>query len=113
MADGLQTIPITFAPGVVRSSTPAGVGQMWHDSHLMRWVLGRMRPITGWEKMDLGPFGSPIRALHIWVDQNAVERLAILCEEHLYVLEGPDQPGADDQLLDVTPKAASSGRRTH
>ena len=25
---GLQTIPITFAPGVVRSSTPAGVGQI-------------------------------------------------------------------------------------
>jgi len=102
MADP-QTIPISFAPGVVRSSTAAGVGAQWYDSHLVRWVLGRLRPIGGWEKMDLGPFPSPIRALHIWVDQNSVERLAILCEEHLYVLEGPDVPGAGDQLRDVTP----------
>ena len=59
------------------------------------------------------PFGSPIRAMHIWVDQNAVERLAILCEEHLYVLEGPDQPGRPTiSSATSRPKAASSGRRT-
>ena len=127
MADGAppgggpQTIPITFGPGVIRSSTAAGVGAQWYDSHLMRWVLGRMRPITGWETLDLviqsnisdplkpqyrpdlPTVSSPIRALHIWVDQNSVERLGILCEEHLYVLEGPDQPGGADQLRDVTP----------
>ena len=108
MADP-QTIPITFGPGVIRSSTAAGVGAQWHDSHLMRWVLGRMRPITGWETMDLGPFASPIRALHIWVDQNSVERLGILCEQHLYVLEGPDVTGAGDQLRDVTPTGGIVG----
>jgi hypothetical protein len=100
---GPQTIPITFAPGVVRSSTAAGVGAQWYDSHLMRWVLGRMRPITGWETLDLPAFPSKIRAMHVWVDQNSVERLGILCEEHMFVLEGPDVPGAGDQLRDVTP----------
>lgn len=103
MADGPQTLPITFAPGVVRSSTAAGVGAQWYDSHLMRWVLGRMRPITGWERMDLPTFPSKIRAMHVWTDLGGTERTAIFCEGHLFVLEGPDVPGDDDQLRDITP----------
>ena len=101
MADH-QTIPITFAPGVVRSSTAAGTGAQWHDSHLMRWVLGRLRPVGGWEKLDL-TFASPIRAMHVWVDQNSVERVGILCERHLYVFEG------SDTLRDVTPIGGIAG----
>jgi len=103
LADGPQTLPITFAPGVIRSSTAAGVGAQWYDSHLMRWVLGRMRPITGWERMDLPSFPSKIRAMHIWTDLGGTERAAIMCEEHLFVLEGSDVPGDDDQLRDITP----------
>ena len=101
MADH-QTIPITFAPGVVRSSTAAGTGAQWHDSHLMRWVLGRLRPVGGWEKLDL-TFASPIRAMHVWVDQNSVERVGILCERHLYVFEG------SDTLRDITPTGGIAG----
>jgi hypothetical protein len=100
---GPQTIPITFAPGVVRTSTPAGAGAQWYDSHLMRWVLGRMRPIGGWERMDLPPFPSKIRAMHVWTDLNGQERTAIFCETHLFVLEGPDVPGNADQFHDITP----------
>jgi hypothetical protein len=106
---GLQTIPITFAPGVVRTSTPAGVGAQWHDSHLIRWVAGRMRPIGGWETLSLMPLASPIRAIHIWVDNDAEERAAILCEKHLYVLVGPDLPGFAEQLLDITPAGGIAG----
>jgi len=103
-------IPISFPPGVVRSSTPIGVGQRWYDSHLIRWVLGRLRPILGWEKMSLRDLGSPIRAMHIWVDSNGVERFAILCEQHLWVLEGPDVPGTgDDQLRNITPIGGIAG----
>ena len=80
----------------MRSSTAAGTGAQWYDSHLMRWVLGRLRPVGGWEKLDL-TFASPIRAMHVWVDQNSVERVGILCERHLYVFEG------SDTLRDITP----------
>src|SRR5215213_9995946 len=100
---GPQTIPITFAPGVVRSSTAAGVGAQWYDSHLMRWVLGRMRPITGWERLDLPAFPSKIRQLHVWTDLGGVERVGIFCEAHLFVLEGPDVAGENDQLREITP----------
>ena len=95
MADS-QTIPITFGPGVVRSSTAAGVGTQWYDSQLMRWVLGRLRPVGGWEKLPFS-FLSPIRTMHIWTDQNGTERVGVLCERHLYVIEG------GVSIRDITP----------
>jgi hypothetical protein len=86
----MESLPVTIPPGVIRNATPAGVGLHWYDSHLMRWVSGRMRPILGWEQVDIGAtvFPSPIRALHRWVDQSGLERLAILCETALFVMEG-------------------------
>jgi hypothetical protein len=99
----LATLPIAFPPGLNRTNTRFAVGQNWYDSHLMRWVQGRMRPIGGWELMDLPDLGSPIRAMHVWVDNAGAIRLAILCETKLYVLEGPDVTGAGDILRDITP----------
>jgi hypothetical protein len=86
----MEQLPVTIPPGVVRNTTPAGVGLHWYDSHLMRWVSGRMRPILGWEQIDTGAtvFPSPIRAMHRWVDQSGMERLGILCETALFVMEG-------------------------
>jgi hypothetical protein len=106
---GLQTLPITFAPGVVRASTATGVGAQWYDSHLIRWAGGRLRPINGWEKFSLAPFASPLRAIHIWVDNDAEERAAFLCERHLYVLVGPDLPDFAEQFLDITPAGGIAG----
>ena len=96
----MEQLPVTIPPGVVRNSTPAGVGLHWYDSHLMRWVQGRMRPVLGWEEISyagFAGFASPIRALHRWVDQQGFERVAVLCEEHLYVVEG------DATVTDITP----------
>jgi hypothetical protein len=99
----MEILPVTIPPGVVRNSTPAGVGLHWYDSHLMRWVSGRMRPILGWEEVTLRysgtilqGLGTKIRAMHRWVDLNGFERLAILTETQLLVLAG-------DVLIDVTP----------
>jgi hypothetical protein len=87
----MEQLPVTIPPGVIRNATPAGVGLHWYDSHLMRWVAGRMRPILGWEEIDFESFPgfpSPIRAMHRWVDQGGLERLAVLCETALFVIEG-------------------------
>jgi hypothetical protein len=102
----MEQLPVTIPPGVVRNSTPAGVGAHWYDSHLMRWVSGRLRPILGWERIrlitGLPPNQLPaiapttIRAIHQWVDQDGFERQAILCERHLFVVEG-------STVIDVTP----------
>jgi hypothetical protein len=99
----LVILPISFPPGLNRMSTRAAVGMGWYDSHLIRWVQGRLRPISGWELMDLPDLGSPIRALHVWSDNAGSVRLGILCETKLFVLEGPDVTGAGDILRDVTP----------
>jgi len=103
----LLTLPIAFPPGLNRTSTAAGVGSgssgNWFDSHLIRWVQGRMRPIGGWELLDLAAFGSPVRAMHAWVDSAGLVRVAFLCETELWVLEGPDVPGTGDVLRNITP----------
>jgi hypothetical protein len=104
VAPGPNTIPIAFPPGLNRSSTPIGVGQQWWDGHLVRWVQNRLRPVNGWERMDLPELsGGPVRALHTWIDSNGVVRLGILCETKLWVLEGSDVTGTGDLLRDVTP----------
>jgi len=101
---GPNTIPIAFPPGVNRTSTPIGVGQKWWDSHLTRWVAGRLRPVNGWERMALDPLsGGPVRAMHVWVDSTGEVRLGILCETKLWVLEGSDVAGGPERLRDVTP----------
>ena len=95
----MPAIPISIEPGVVRNLTQAGVGGHWYDSHLIRWVTGRLRPILGWETMVLNAFGdfpSPIRAMHRWVDLSGRERVAVLCETKLYVIEGSD-------ITDISP----------
>ena len=121
----MDTLPVTIPPGVVRNSTPAGVGAHWYDSHLMRWVSGRLRPILGWEEVVLrhapGPepqegappdfyavpgdpffFPSPIRAVHQWTTQSGSQRVGVLCERHLFVVEG------ENNVLDVSPPAEVS-----
>ena len=96
----MVALPVDIPPGVVRTKTQASVGVHWYDSHLIRWVTGRLRPILGWETVafDGGftTFPSPIRALHRWTDLQGMERLAVLCETKLYVIEG-------STVIDISP----------
>jgi len=95
----MNPIAVDIPPGVVRTKTQAGVGLHWYDSHLMRWVSGRMRPILGWETMTFPAFAdfpTPIRALHRWVDLQGAERIAVLCETRLFVIEG-------ETVIDISP----------
>ncbi len=94
-----EPIPLNFPPGLFETSTKAGMAGKWHDGHLIRWVEGRLRPVLGWERIGFhggATIASPIRALHYWVDNIGVERVGVLCEQHLYVYAG-------GQLIDITP----------
>jgi hypothetical protein len=95
----MTPLAVDIPPGVVRNKTQAGVGLHWYDSHLIRWVGGRMRPILGWETLTAGgftDFPSPIRAMHRWVDLQGTERVGVLCENHLFVIEG-------ETVIDISP----------
>jgi hypothetical protein len=110
----MKAFPVEIQPGVVRNMTPAGVGPHWYDSHLMRWVSGRMRPILGWEHLVFDNFAagfqSPIRYMHRWVDRSGVERIGVLCERHLYVVEASgvyDVSPLEERNLDTTVRHAA------
>ena len=100
-----EPIPLNFPPGLFETSTKAGMAGKWHDGHLIRWVEGRLRPVLGWERIGFqggAAVASPIRALHFWVDNNGFERVAILCELHLYIYAG-------GTLTDISPTPALGG----
>jgi hypothetical protein len=89
---------ITIPPGVYRRGSEAEVTSgRWYMANLVRWIEGVLRPIAGWEKVVLsGLVASPIRAMHQWTSKDGILRTALLCEGHLYVLEG-------NALLDISP----------
>jgi hypothetical protein len=93
--------PIQFKPGVFRQGSEAEMQGQWYESHLVRWVEGVMRPVNGWEKIvtkpDPSPFASPIRAMHVWVTRDGIQRTAVLCEGHLYLVS---QAG---EVTDISP----------
>lgn len=95
----LDRTPIQLPPGVFRRGSEAEMAGRWYMSQLVRWVEGVMRPVGGWDKIifsGVTAVASPIRAIHHWTDKNGTERTALLCEGHLYVLEG-------NTLFDISP----------
>jgi hypothetical protein len=97
-------IPIKIPPGIVRVGSDAEVPGRWYDSQLMRWVGGVLRPVAGWERLSLtgATFASPIRKVHEWIDNTGVLRIGVLCEAHLYVIEG-------NTVIDISPTPAIEG----
>lgn len=97
----LDRTPIQIPPGVMRAGSEAEMTGHWYDTQLVRWIDGVMRPVAGWEKIileDVVP-ASKIRAMHTWLDLQGVKRTALLCDGHLYVLEG-------NTLTDISPTVA-------
>lgn len=90
-------VPLQFPPGVIKSSSNALVQGNWTDTNLVRWETGgSLKPVGGWEQYSLPETASIIRAMHTWIDNSGIERTGVLCENHLYVLEG-------GVLTDVSP----------
>lgn len=88
--------PLKMPVGIVKNSTPAGTAKSWSDASLVRWVDGALRPWGGWDKIDIDNFASIPRSCHTWTDNSGVIRTAVLCDNHLYVIDG-------GSLFDITP----------
>lgn len=89
-------IPIELPPGVYSAPTKASKSGNWRETHLIRWVGGRMTPIRGWSRLNYGLFASPVRAIHSWLDNDGQKYTAYLCEQHCYVDIGGER-------FDITP----------
>jgi hypothetical protein len=63
---------------------------------MVRWQGLSVKPVGGWEQLDLPDTETKIRLCHTWTDNDNITRTAILCEGHLYVLEG-------EELIDISP----------
>ena len=64
-----------------------------------------MRPVDGWEKIifeGVTAIASTIRKIHMWMDESGITRTALLCDGHLYMLDG-------NQLTDISPVPPITG----
>jgi hypothetical protein len=93
---------IKIPPGVVRGASPADTPGTWYETNLVRWVNGVLQPVPGWEKLVATVPASKVRAVHQWVDNDNIEYIGVLCEEHIYVYR-------DGALQDITPAGGMDG----
>jgi hypothetical protein len=90
-------IPINFPPGVTNLLSKNAKIANWRETHLVRWDNATtMRPVLGWEKLNLGPFASRLRKMHRWQTNEGITLYAYLCEQHCYV-------EIDGVLNDISP----------
>ncbi|MCA8902097.1 MAG: hypothetical protein KDA53_12690 [Hyphomonas sp.] len=79
--------PITLAypPGLDRSGTEYQSRGRWYDSDLIRWFLGRTRPIGGWAQLAATLTGQ-VSGLFTWTDNSANGLAAVATESNLYTV---------------------------
>lgn len=76
---------IELRPGLDRRGTEYQSASRFWDADLVRWHLGRMQPIGGWQAFGAALTGTA-RGIATWVNNNGVGRAAIGTESHLYTL---------------------------
>jgi len=99
----MPLVPIIAAPGICKSLSDYGAAKntqlsgRYTDGNHIRFVAGSAEKIGGWVSISgiTGLIGIP-RAAKSWRDQNAMPRLAIGTETHLYAWDGAT-------LSDITP----------
>lgn len=95
--------PIQFPPGVFRQGSEAEMEGKWYMTQLVRWINGVLRPVGGWERII--PQGEveiegTIRATHVWITRDGIQRTALLTETNLYVMT------TNGEVIDITPSPA-------
>ena len=93
----MQYTPIVIPPGVVRGATSRATAGRWHDASLVRWRAGVMRPIGGWERINVDLLSSTARTIYGWVASNGSRQIAVGCDAGFYSLW-------EERLLDITPE---------
>lgn len=76
---------LQFPPGLDRTGTEYQAAGRWYFSDLVRWFLGRLRPIGGWTSLATGLTGQ-VSGLHTWVDNSANGLCAIGTDDKLYTM---------------------------
>lgn len=87
---------VKIPPGVVRGASASDTPGTWYDANLVRWVGGILRPVPGWDRVASDPSLSKMRATHQWQDNEGIQYIGVLCEEHVYVYR-------DGNLQNITP----------
>lgn len=101
MSSESKYIPITFAPGVNRDTTPYGSEGTWYETDKVRWRNGFPQTIGGWQKESINEFKGVARTLTPWSTRQGDVLLALGTNSHLYIEKG----GA---FNDITPVSAST-----
>lgn len=89
---------LKIPPGLDRTGTEYQSMGRWYDSDCVRWFQGKVRAIGGWTSLNTGLTGIA-RAMHAWIDNSAVGRVAIGTQSKLYVVIN------DGTRTDITPGA--------
>lgn len=95
-------IPIDIQPGVYGNGTEFQSSGRWHNSNLVRWWNGRLRPVGGWQRFTTAPLNGPPRGLFTWRDNSGARFLATGTWSKLYAHDG----GA---VYDITPATFQVG----
>lgn len=94
--------PYDFPPGIYANGTDMEAEGRWRDGNLIRWYNGHLRPVGGWQRFTAAAIPGTPRALFTWRQNNAVPRLAIGTEAHLYIHDG-------SLAYDITPTGLVAG----
>lgn len=78
-------VKLSFPPGLDRTGTEYQSAGRWYEADLIRWFMGRLRPIGGWVSMATGLTGQ-VSGMFSWVDNSAAGICAIGTESKLYTM---------------------------
>lgn len=78
-------VKLSYPPGLDRSGTEYQSPGRWYDSDLVRWFMGRLRPLGGWASLATGLTGQ-VSGVFSWVDNSANGICAIGTESNLYTM---------------------------
>lgn len=96
---------LKLIPGVNVEKTPAlneaGVSQ----SQSIRYRDGMIEKLGGWDRYFASAMTDTARALHIWQDLTDVARLAVACDDGLYLITNGVKTDITPKILRTTPTA--------
>lgn len=79
---------IAIPVGLSRGASPSDRPGRWYDGNLIRSVGPRIQPIGGWVRITSTPLASPVRRLHVAVDNGDIKRYAVGCDDRILIYEG-------------------------
>jgi hypothetical protein len=98
-------LPLKIPAGIYRVGTDYEASGRWHDSSLVRWQGGSLRPVGGWDqRIDMSSYCSaPPRGMHTWVDNSLYSHIAFGSAGDLI------HSSAQGTVTDITPWGLVAG----